>query len=100
MVEGHELIREGHWGSSWSETPFLGRDLSAMQSVSPQTLDKLDAEIRMLVEEGQRIARTRLQQRRAQVDLLADELEALETLDGEYLARLLVVGDKPKRARR
>jgi len=28
VVEGHELIREGHWGSSWSETPFLGRDLT------------------------------------------------------------------------
>jgi glyoxylate reductase len=28
VVEGHELMREGRWGSSWSETPFLGRDLS------------------------------------------------------------------------
>ncbi len=28
VVEGHELIREGRWGSSWSEHPFLGRDLS------------------------------------------------------------------------
>jgi glyoxylate reductase len=28
VVEGHELIREGRWGSSWSENPFLGRDLS------------------------------------------------------------------------
>jgi glyoxylate reductase len=28
VVEGHELAREGRWGSSWSESPFLGRDLS------------------------------------------------------------------------
>ena len=28
VVEGHELIRDGRWGSSWSEHPFLGRDLS------------------------------------------------------------------------
>ena len=28
VVEGHELVREGRWGSSWSENPFLGRDLS------------------------------------------------------------------------
>jgi glyoxylate reductase len=28
VVEGHELAREGRWGSSWSENPFLGRDLS------------------------------------------------------------------------
>jgi len=28
VVEGHELVREGRWGSSWSQSPFLGRDLS------------------------------------------------------------------------
>ena len=28
VVEGHELAREGRWASSWSESPFLGRDLS------------------------------------------------------------------------
>lgn len=28
VVEGHELVREGRWGSSWSESPFLGRDVS------------------------------------------------------------------------
>ncbi len=97
----------GRWGMSEGIGPvritaadaevFLGRDLTAMQSVSPVTLDKLDAEIRMLVEEGQRIARTRLQQRRAQLDLLADELEALETLDGEALARLLAAPAKRTR---
>lgn len=79
---------------------FLGRDLTAMQSVSPETLDKLDVEIRMLVEEGQRIALTRLHERRAQLDLLADELEAVETVDGEQLVRLLATQDRPKRARR
>ena len=79
---------------------FLGRDLTAMQSVSPETLDKLDAEIRSLVEEGQTIARERLATRRAQLDMLADELEAVETLDGEHLARLLAIQDKPKRTRR
>jgi glyoxylate reductase len=31
VVEGHELVREGRWGSSWSENPFLGRDLSGAQ---------------------------------------------------------------------
>ncbi|HUR14268.1 MAG TPA: ATP-dependent zinc metalloprotease FtsH [Mycobacteriales bacterium] len=89
----------GRWGMSEGIGPvritapdaevFLGRDLTAMQSVSPETLDKLDVEIRMLVEEGQQIARTRLQQRRAQLELLADELEAVETVDGEALSRLL-----------
>jgi ATP-dependent Zn protease len=71
-----------------------------MHSVSPETLDKLDVEVRMLVEEGLRIARTRLQQRRAQLELLADELEAVETVDGEALARLLATPAPARRARR
>ena len=108
----------GRWGMSEGIGPvritasdaevFLGRDLMAMQSVSPETLDKLDFEIRMLVEEGQRMAQARLQERRAQLELLADELEALETLDGEHLQRLLTqthqittpAQAKPRRARR
>ena len=28
VVEGDALVRSGRWGSSWSESPFLGRDLS------------------------------------------------------------------------
>jgi glyoxylate reductase len=28
VVEGDALVRSGHWGTSWSESPFLGRDLS------------------------------------------------------------------------
>jgi glyoxylate reductase len=28
VVEGDALVRSGDWGTSWSESPFLGRDLS------------------------------------------------------------------------
>jgi glyoxylate reductase len=28
VVEGDRLVREGRWGSTWSEGPFLGRDLA------------------------------------------------------------------------
>ena len=28
LVEGDALVRSGRWGTSWSESPFLGRDLS------------------------------------------------------------------------
>ena len=28
VVEGDALVRTGRWGTSWSESPFLGRDLS------------------------------------------------------------------------
>ena len=99
----------GRWGMSEGIGPvritasdaevFLGRDLTAMQSVSPETLDKLDVEIRALVEEGQELARAALLATGAQLALLADELEAVQTLDGERLQRLLTA-PAPKRARR
>jgi glyoxylate reductase len=28
VVEGDAIVRTGRWGTSWSESPFLGRDLS------------------------------------------------------------------------
>src|SRR3954464_9175013 len=65
---------------------FLGRDLAAMQSVSPQTLDTLDAEIRVLVEEADRVARTSLTTARQTLMTVADRLEELETLEGSLLA--------------
>jgi cell division protease FtsH len=68
---------------------FLGRDLAAMQSVSPQTLDTLDAEIRILVEDAERVARTTLTTARAHLVTVADRLEELETLEGSLLADLL-----------
>jgi cell division protease FtsH len=68
---------------------FLGRDLAAMQSVSPQTLDTLDTEIRVLVEEADRVARTSLTTARQTLMTVADRLEELETLEGRQLAELL-----------
>jgi glyoxylate reductase len=28
LVEGDAMVRDGRWGTSWSESPFLGRDLA------------------------------------------------------------------------
>ena len=68
---------------------FLGRDLASMQSVSPQPLDTLDAEIRMLVEEAERVALTKLTVARGHLVTVTDRLEELETLEGSLLAELL-----------
>jgi cell division protease FtsH len=68
---------------------FLGRDLASMAQVSPQTLDTLDAEIRMLVEEAERVALTKLTNARTHLVTLTDRLEELETLEGAQLAELL-----------
>ncbi|MDX6273562.1 MAG: cell division protease FtsH [Frankiales bacterium] len=96
-----DLARDmaGRWGMSEGIGPvrvsakdaevFLGRDLAAMASVSPETLDRLDSEIRTLVEEGQRIALTALANNRELLLTLADVLEAAETVDGPELRELL-----------
>ncbi len=68
---------------------FLGRDLAAMQSVSPQTLDVLDTEIRALVVEAEQVARTRLAAHRDALLSVTDALEAAETLEGAALSALL-----------
>ncbi|MCU1589150.1 MAG: hflB [Frankiales bacterium] len=68
---------------------FLGRDLASMQSVSPQTLDTLDAEIRMLVEEAERVALSKLTAARGDLVTITDRLEELETLEGTLLGELL-----------
>jgi cell division protease FtsH len=68
---------------------FLGRDLASMAQVLPQTLDTLDTEIRVLVEEAERVALTKLTNARADLVKLADWLEELETLEGAKLAELL-----------
>jgi ATP-dependent Zn protease len=60
-----------------------------MAQVSPQTLDTLDAEIRMLVEEAERVALTKLTTARTGLVTLADRLEELETLEGAQLEALL-----------
>ncbi|MDP9101239.1 MAG: ATP-dependent zinc metalloprotease FtsH [Actinomycetota bacterium] len=96
-----DLARDmaGRWGMSAAIGPvritakdaevFLGRDLAAMQSVSPETLDRLDVEVRMLVEEAETVARERLLAGRETLTTLADWLEEFETLDGPRLAGLL-----------
>ena len=68
---------------------FLGRDLASMAQVSPQTLDTLDAEIRMLVEEAERVAVTKLTAARAALLTVTDRLEELETLECTQLQSLL-----------
>ena len=85
---------------------FLGRDMAAMSLVSPDTLGRLDTEIRVLIEEGERAARSAIVANLAVVTAIADALEAEETLDGPRLARLLAdvrrldEGTRPARARR
>jgi cell division protease FtsH len=78
------------------EEVFLGYSVSRQQNISEQTVQKIDAEIKRLVEEGYGEAKTILNERRADLETLAKGLLEYETLSGEEIKDLLA-GKPPVR---
>ena len=78
------------------EEVFLGYSVSRQQNISEQTVQKIDAEIKRLVEEGYGEAKTILTERRADLEVLAKGLLEYETLSGEEIKDLLA-GKPPVR---
>ena len=66
------------------------------QNVSEATAQKIDAEIRRLVEEGHNEARQILEAKRADLEVLAKGLLEFETLSGDEIKDLLL-GKRPTR---
>jgi len=64
---------------------FLGRSITTHKSVSEATLQKVDAEIRRIVDEQYTMARRLLETNRDKVEAMARALLELETLDAEQL---------------
>jgi len=75
---------------------FLGMSVSRTQNASEATVQKIDSEIRRLVEEGRSEATRILTERRADLEELAKGLLEFETLTGEEIVDLLK-GKKPNR---
>jgi cell division protease FtsH len=75
---------------------FLGMSVSRTQNASEATVQKIDSEIRRLVEEGYNQATTILSEKRADLEMLAKGLLEYETLTGEEIQDLLK-GKKPNR---
>ncbi len=75
---------------------FLGMSVSRTQNASEATVQKIDSEIRRLVEEGYNQATRILSERRADLESLAKGLLEFETLTGEEIQDLLK-GKKPNR---
>ncbi|MCC6734753.1 MAG: ATP-dependent zinc metalloprotease FtsH [Bauldia sp.] len=71
------------------EEVFLGHSVSRTQNVSEQTAQKIDAEIRRLVEDGLNEARRILTEKRDELEALAQGLLEYETLSGEEIRNLL-----------
>jgi cell division protease FtsH len=75
---------------------FLGMSVSRTQNASEATVQKIDSEIRRLVEEGYNEATKILTEKRADLEALAKGLLEYETLSGEEIQDLLN-GKKPNR---
>ncbi len=75
---------------------FLGMSVSRTQNASEATVQKIDSEIRRLVEEGYNQATKILTERRGDLEALAKGLLEYETLTGDEIQDLLK-GKKPNR---
>ena len=71
------------------EEVFLGHSVSRQQNVSEETAQKIDAEIRRLVESGLSEARRILTEHRDELEMLAQGLLEYETLTGDEIKDLL-----------
>jgi len=75
---------------------FLGYQVSRQQNISEETSRKIDTEIRRLVEAGYAEAQQILNDKRADLELLAKGLLEFETLSGDEIKDLLA-GKRPVR---
>jgi cell division protease FtsH len=75
---------------------FLGMSVARQQNVSEATAQKIDGEIRRLVEAGHQEARVILEAKRADLETLAKGLLEFETLTGDEIKDLLA-GKRPVR---
>jgi len=74
---------------------FLGRSITTHKNVSEATLQKVDAEIRRIVDEQYKLARKLLEENRDKVEAMAKALLEWETLDAEQIND--VMAGKPPR---
>jgi cell division protease FtsH len=70
-----------------AESPFLGRESAARDTVSDRTADLIDAEVRKIVDGCHEAARKILESNRDILDALATKLIEIEVLSGEDFDR-------------
>jgi cell division protease FtsH len=78
------------------EEVFLGYSVSRQQNISEATVQKIDAEIKRLVDAGYQEAKDILTAKREDMETLAKGLLEFETLSGDEIKDLLM-GKKPNR---
>jgi cell division protease FtsH len=78
------------------EEVFLGYSVARQQNMSQATVQKIDAEIRRLVEDGYQEAQTILTDKRGDLETLAKGLLEFESLSGDEI-KDLIMGKRPNR---
>jgi cell division protease FtsH len=68
---------------------FLGRSITTHKNVSEATMQKVDAEIRRIVDEQYALARRLLETNRDRVEAMAKALLEFETLDAEQISDIM-----------
>jgi cell division protease FtsH len=74
---------------------FLGRSVTTHKSVSEATMQKVDAEIRRIIDQQYRVARKILEENREKVEVMAKALLEYETLDADQIGDIM--SGKPPR---
>jgi cell division protease FtsH len=74
---------------------FLGRSIQTHKNVSEATLQKVDSEIRRIIDKQYAVARKLLEENREKVEAMAAALLEFETLDAEQIADIM--SGKPPR---
>jgi Peptidase family M41 len=76
--------------------PFLGREIAAPKEYAESTASRIDAAVVDLLERARQQARAALEEHRAVLDAVADELIARETVSGPRLAEIAgEIRDRP-----
>jgi cell division protease FtsH len=68
---------------------FLGRSIQTHKNVSEATMQKVDAEIRRIVDQQYRVARTLLEDNRDKVEAMTKALLEWETIDADQISDIM-----------
>ncbi|MDZ5474313.1 ATP-dependent zinc metalloprotease FtsH [Bacillus sp. 31A1R] len=85
------------FGQSSGGQVFLGRDLHNEQNYSDKIAYEIDSEIQRIIKESYERAKTLLTENRDKLDLIANTLLEVETLDAEQIKHLVDHGKLPDR---
>ena len=75
------------------DTVFLGREINRTQNYSEETAERIDSEIRRIVDEQYQRATEVIKNHREALDMLADALLEFETLDGKHVHEIIEHGE-------